>query len=155
MCLLSKFNYIIGGVIILELIVVSAFTALTYKVSATALKLMFIFYSFLNGITMSVFFLAYSQSSIIYAFAGTVVLFTILAIYGYVTREDLTKYFGRSKAISVLKETTSDELAKEIDAMLKYVESQPLDTVYYDMKGKSQLTWEAYGKRYSDFLKQI
>lgn len=69
--------------------------------------------------------------------------------------EDLTKYFGQSKAISVLKETTSNELAKEIDAMLKYVASQPLETVYYDMNGKSQLTWEAYGKRYSDFLKQI
>lgn len=69
--------------------------------------------------------------------------------------EDLAKYFGQSKAISVLKETTSDELAKEIDAMLEYVESQPLETVYYDMNGKSQLTWEAYGKRYSDFLKQI
>lgn len=95
---ISKFNYIIGGVIILELIVVSAFTALTYKVSATALKLMFIFYSSLNGITMSVFFLVYSQSSIIYAFAGTVVLFTILAIYGYVTREDLTKYSSILKA---------------------------------------------------------
>ena len=95
---ISKFNYIIGGVIILELIVVYAFTALTYKASATTLKLMFIFYSFLNGITMSVLILAYSQSSIIYAFSGTVVLFTILAIYGYVTREDLTKYSSILKA---------------------------------------------------------
>ena len=68
---------------------------------------------------------------------------------------DLKEIFNNSKAISVLKETTSDKLAKEIDAMLEYVESQPLGTIYYDMNGKNQLTWEAYGKRYSDFLKQI
>ena len=59
---------------------------------------MFIFYSFLNGITLSLLVLLYDASSIIYAFGGTVVLFTVLAIYGYVTKEDLSKYSSILKA---------------------------------------------------------
>jgi len=69
--------------------------------------------------------------------------------------EDLTKYFGNSQAISVLSDITSVELSKEINAMLKYVASHQSDTLYYDMNGKNQLTWEAYGKRYNDFLHHV
>ena len=56
------------------------------------------FYSFLNGRTLSLLVLLSDASSIIYAFGGTVVLFTVLAIYGYVTKEDLSKYSSILKA---------------------------------------------------------
>lgn len=84
--------------IVMELITVIAFSALTYKASAGALKAMFIFYSLLNGITLSVLAFTYEINIIINAFVGTVLLFTVLAIYGYVTKEDLSKYSSILKA---------------------------------------------------------
>ncbi len=84
--------------IVMELITVIAFSALTYKASAGALKAMFIFYSLLNGITLSVLVFTYEINIVINAFVGTVLLFTVLAIYGYVTKEDLSKYSSILKA---------------------------------------------------------
>ena len=77
---------------ILEFVAVIAFTALTYKASASVLKMIFLVYSVLTGITLSVIGVLYDPYAIIAAFAGTVVLFTVLAIYGYMTKEDLSKY---------------------------------------------------------------
>ena len=89
-------NGIIGpimiGAIVLEFVTVIAFTALTYKSSAGALRVMFLIYSVLNGVTLSTLGLAYGLDLVVIAFASTVVLFTVLAIYGYCTKEDLTKY---------------------------------------------------------------
>ncbi len=94
----NMLSIMIPVAIVLELVSVIAFSALTYKAGAGALRAMFIFYSFLNGITLSLLVLLYDASSIIYAFGGTVVLFTVLAIYGYVTKEDLSKYSSILKA---------------------------------------------------------
>ena len=77
---------------VLEFVAVIAFTALTYKASASVLKMIFLVYSVLTGITLSVIGVLYDPYTIIAAFAGTVVLFTVLAIYGYMTKEDLSKY---------------------------------------------------------------
>jgi len=77
---------------VLEFVAVIAFTALTYKASASVLKMIFLVYSVLRGITLSAIGAIYDPYAIIAAFTGTVVLFTVLAIYGYVTKEDLSKY---------------------------------------------------------------
>ena len=77
---------------ILEFVAVIAFTALTYKASASVLKMIFLVYSVLTGITLSAIGAIYDPYTIIAAFMGTVVLFTVLAIYGYMTKEDLSKY---------------------------------------------------------------
>ena len=77
---------------ILEFVAVIAFTALTYKASASMLKMIFLVYSVLTGITLSAIGAIYDPYVVIAAFTGTVVLFTVLAIYGYVTKEDLSKY---------------------------------------------------------------
>ena len=77
---------------ILEFVAVITFTALTYKASASMLKMIFLVYSVLTGITLSVIGAIYDPYVVIAAFTGTVVLFTVLAIYGYVTKEDLSKY---------------------------------------------------------------
>ena len=76
------FGPIMIGAIILELVTVIAFTALTYKSSAGALRAMFLIYSVLNGVTLSTLGLAYGLDLVVIA----------LAIYGYCTKEDLTKY---------------------------------------------------------------
>ena len=77
---------------VLEFVAVIAFTALTYKASASILRMIFLVYSVLTGITLSAIGAIYDPYAIIAAFTGTVVLFTVLAIYGYVTKEDLSKY---------------------------------------------------------------
>lgn len=77
---------------VLEFVAVITFTALTYKASASVLKMIFLVYSVLTGITLSAIGAIYDPYAIISAFTGTVILFTVLAIYGYVTKEDLSKY---------------------------------------------------------------
>ena len=77
---------------ILEFVAVITFTALTYKASASVSKMIFLVYSVLTGITLSAIGAIYDPYVVIAAFTGTVVLFTVLAIYGYVTKEDLSKY---------------------------------------------------------------
>ena len=71
---------VIPVAVVLEFVAVIAFTALTYKVSASVLRMIFILYSVLTGITLSVIGVLYDPYVIISAFAGTVVLFTVLAI---------------------------------------------------------------------------
>ena len=53
---------------------------------------MFLAYSFLNGLTFSVLGIVYAPGIIVSAFLGTFVLFAVLAVYGYLTRENLTKF---------------------------------------------------------------
>lgn len=51
----------------------------------------FMLYSVLNGVTLSVVLLAYTSSSVAYTFGITAATFGIMAVYGYVTRTDLTR----------------------------------------------------------------
>ncbi len=85
-------TWIIIAAFVAEFIVVVAFSALIYKSSVAVLRLLFIVYSALTGVTLCMIGIMYSLDVILYAFIGTVVLFTTLAIYGYVTKEDLSKY---------------------------------------------------------------
>ncbi|RRD38769.1 Bax inhibitor-1/YccA family protein [Leptotrichia sp. OH3620_COT-345] len=89
---------LILGALIVEFIVVVAFSAMTFTAKVGTLRVMFIVYSALNGITLSMLGVIYTGSSIIFAFLGTVVLFIVLGLYGYFTKEDLTKYGTMLKA---------------------------------------------------------
>lgn len=61
------------------------------KLSAATASALFILYSALNGITLSVVFLAYTQSSIVLVFGITAATFAVTAIFGAVTRTDLSR----------------------------------------------------------------
>jgi FtsH-binding integral membrane protein len=50
----------------------------------------FLLYSVLNGLTMSVIFMAYTSSSIATTFYITAGTFAAMSIYGYTTKRDLT-----------------------------------------------------------------
>jgi uncharacterized protein len=78
--------------VIAELVVVLAFSFLSHKVSAPIAGLMFLGYAFLNGLTFSVLFLAYTQASIAGAFASTALTFGALSVYGTVTKKDLSAW---------------------------------------------------------------
>lgn len=51
---------------------------------------LYVAYSYLNGVTMSVIFMAYTASSVASIFFITAALFGIMAVYGLVTKKDLS-----------------------------------------------------------------
>lgn len=80
--------------IIGEFIVVIALSAGINKISKLTATFMFFLYSFLNGLVFSLIGAAYNLNVIFYALLTTIVMFAVLAIYGYTTNEDLSKYGG-------------------------------------------------------------
>jgi len=62
------------------------------KLSSSALMLLFIAYSVIMGISLSFIFLAYSLGSIATTFVITAGMFGAMALLGYTTKTDLTKF---------------------------------------------------------------
>ncbi|RLG12615.1 BAX inhibitor (BI)-1/YccA family protein [Candidatus Pacearchaeota archaeon] len=83
--------WIFFGLIILELIFVVAISGIIKKLPAKTAKTLFFFYSFLNGLTLSLIFLVYTSSSIVLVFFITASMFGIMALYGFFTKYDLSK----------------------------------------------------------------
>ena len=88
--ILSGVSYAVVAVI--ELIVVLVFSLLFKKLPPLAVTVLFYLYAFINGITLSVIFAAFEMSTIFYAFFTTAALFGGLALYGYTTKRDITKW---------------------------------------------------------------
>lgn len=78
------------GLFIAQFVLVIALTARIQSLSFSAALSLFILYSFLNGITMSVIFLAYTSASIASTFFVTAGTFGAMSLYGYFTKKDLT-----------------------------------------------------------------
>ncbi|MBZ4682739.1 MAG: uncharacterized protein PWP46_418 [Fusobacteriaceae bacterium] len=72
--------------------VVVAMSGMVKKISVQTAKILFVVYSALTGATLSLLMLFFSTASIIYALIITVVIFSVMAIYGYTTKEDLSKF---------------------------------------------------------------
>lgn len=79
------------GLLILELITVVSISAAINKIAASAATGLFILYSVMNGLTLSVLFLVYTGASVASAFLVTAFTFGATALYGYVTKRDLTR----------------------------------------------------------------
>lgn len=79
------------GILIAELGVVWYLSARIHRISFTSATLMFILYSILNGATLSMIFLIYTMSSIATTFFVTAGTFGVMALFGYVTKKDLTR----------------------------------------------------------------
>jgi FtsH-binding integral membrane protein len=86
------FNKPIIGITILiaQLGLVIALTALINRISLPAAIAIFLGYSFLTGVTFSAIFYTYSMSSIVVTFAICSGMFAFMALYGYFTRADLS-----------------------------------------------------------------
>jgi uncharacterized protein len=78
------------GLIIAELGAVIALTALINKVSTAVALLLFIGYSALNGVTLSVILLAYTSTSVASTFFATAATFAAMSCIGWFTKKDLT-----------------------------------------------------------------
>jgi FtsH-binding integral membrane protein len=75
--------------IIAQFGIVIAISGFMNKLSVQTASLMFVLYSALTGITLSVIFLAYTMSSIQSAFFTTSIGFAGLTAFGYITKKDL------------------------------------------------------------------
>lgn len=78
--------------LVVELAVVIVFSLISKRLPAAVVNVLFYVYSLVNGLTMGVIFAVYDMPSISLAFVGAGVLFGGLAIYGYKTGRDLTKF---------------------------------------------------------------
>lgn len=79
---------------IAEIVIVIALSSMIRKISLQTAILGFIAYSVINGITLSSIFLVYKIESIAAAFAGTSLMFFVMAFYGATTKKNLAT-FGR------------------------------------------------------------
>lgn len=67
-------------------------TARINRLSLSTATTLFIIYSALNGVALSSIFMVYTMTSIAKVFFITAATFGATAIYGYVTKKDLTKF---------------------------------------------------------------
>lgn len=79
------------GVLIAEVALVWYLSARIYKMSFTTATILFIVYSILNGVTLSILLLVYTASSIATTFFVTAGTFGTMAIFGYITKKDLIR----------------------------------------------------------------
>ena len=84
--------YLFFGLLIVEVGLVWWLSARIDKISVTASRVGFLVYAILNGITMSVIFLGFTQSSIALTFVTTAGLFGIMGLIGYTTKLDLSRW---------------------------------------------------------------
>jgi len=82
----SRF-YILLGV---ELAIVFASNYVIGKNMPLAAGVLYAVYSYLNGVTLSIIFMAYTTASVTAIFLVTAGLFGIMAVYGLVTKKDLS-----------------------------------------------------------------
>lgn len=80
------------GLMIGELALVFTLSGAIHRMSAGVATMLFIGYSALNGLTLSVIFLVYTADSIASTFAVSAAMFGAMSIYGYATRKDLTSW---------------------------------------------------------------
>lgn len=80
------------GLVIAEFGIVFGISGMLHKLSLTTATLMFIVYSVINGVLLSFIFLAYTMSSISTVFFITAGTFGVMALIGYTTKTDLSKF---------------------------------------------------------------
>jgi uncharacterized protein len=85
-------KYMFMGLIFAELGVVWFLSARVAKLSNIASILLFLLYSVLNGLTLSVVLLAFASSTITNAFLVTSLTFGVMSAAGYFTKKDLGNF---------------------------------------------------------------
>lgn len=84
-------NLIFYGILIAELVLVGVISGAINKISVQTATLLFVIYSILNGVTISLIFLLYTSESITSTFVVTSLTFGAMSLYGISTKRDLTK----------------------------------------------------------------
>jgi FtsH-binding integral membrane protein len=84
-------DFMFYGIVIGQLALVFILSMAVERMSSTTALLMFMAYSTLTGVTLSCVMFIYELGSILYVLGLTSVIFLIMAVYGFVTRKDLTR----------------------------------------------------------------
>lgn len=80
--------------LILQLVIGLLFSMLMYVLPAFILKIFFILYATLSGTTFALILLKYTPGSILTAFISSAVISVAMALYGNITKRDMTKAGG-------------------------------------------------------------
>lgn len=86
----GKFNYFILAIVEIGLVI--WITAGLNKMKSSTATLLFFLFSIVNGLTLSIIFLAYAPDAIAKTFFITAGTFGAMSVYGYFTNRDLTKF---------------------------------------------------------------
>ena len=89
-----KNQWIFFGLAVVEIGLVIWLSAAAMSMSAGLATMVFVAYSFLNGVTLSPLFLVYTGGSLVTTFAITGGTFFFFALYGLTTKKDLTGVGG-------------------------------------------------------------
>ncbi|MDD2961922.1 MAG: Bax inhibitor-1/YccA family protein [Muribaculaceae bacterium] len=84
--------FVYWGLLLGELAMVFTISGAINKLSETSATLLFYVYSILNGAVFSIILLAYTASSVYQTFFITAGVFGAMSIYGYFTKNDLTRF---------------------------------------------------------------
>ena len=87
-------SFVLILLVIAELGMVFAISGGAKNMTASTATTMFLLFSFINGLTLAVIFLAYTYQSIAATFMVTGVTFGATSLYGYVTKRDLASLGG-------------------------------------------------------------
>lgn len=85
-------SFSMWGLIIAEFVLVMVLASRINRLSLPTAVLMFIAYSILNGLTLSVIFFVYDIATIAQTFFITAGTFGAVSLYGYITKADLSKF---------------------------------------------------------------
>jgi FtsH-binding integral membrane protein len=86
----SSFGFI--GLILVELALVFWISSGIQRMSSNMAIGLFLLYSVLNGMTLSVLLIAYTGASVVSTFFITAGMFGAMSIYGYTTKQDLSSW---------------------------------------------------------------
>lgn len=84
-------QFLFFALLIGELIMVGSLAAALHKMTSSTAALVFLGYSALNGLTLSLIFMIFTAESIASTFFVTAATFGVMSAYGYFTKQDLTK----------------------------------------------------------------
>lgn len=85
---------VLYGLYIAEIAVVLILSARIQKLSPISARILFFLYALLNGVTLASLFLLFDAVVLVYALAGTSLFFGGMALYGFITKKDLSSWRG-------------------------------------------------------------
>ncbi len=87
---MAEHRYMVLGLCGMELALVFILSGRIRKLNLSQATILFILYSLVNGITLSLVLLVYQETSIVKAFLVSAATFGAMALYGYTTKKDLS-----------------------------------------------------------------
>jgi len=85
-------GYMIWALFIIEIALVIVISMAINKISVDTARMLFILFSFVDGLTLSSIFLIYTQASIASTFFIASMTFGVMSLYGYFTESDLSSW---------------------------------------------------------------